>query len=84
MMREGYEMDSPKVGVLEVGETVMVAERRENEASIFRCKFIAPNGAICWCVLNSPYGQSRLPGSYLSACLDELMDLSLRLVYLQG
>lgn len=48
MMREGYEMDSPKVGVLEVGETVMVAERRENEASIFRCKFIAPNGAICW------------------------------------
>ena len=48
MRREGYEMDSPKVGVLEVGETVMVAERRENEASIFRCKFIAPNGAICW------------------------------------
>ena len=46
-------MDSPKVGVLEVGETVMVAERRENEASIFRCKFIAPNGAICWCVLCS-------------------------------
>ena len=50
MMREGFEMDSPKVGVLEVGETVMVAERTENEASIFRCKFIAPNGAICWCV----------------------------------
>ena len=36
MMREGYEMDSQKLGVLEAGETVMVAERRKNEADIYR------------------------------------------------
>jgi len=49
MMREGYEMDSQKLGVLEAGETVMVAERRKNEADIYRCKFIAPGGGIAWC-----------------------------------
>ena len=70
MMREGYEMDSPKVGVLEVGETVMVAERREHEASIFRCKFIAPNGATCWLVLKNSYTH---PGNLL-ICLSRQAD----------
>ena len=65
MMRDGYEMDSQKLGVLEVGETVHVAERRENEANIFRCKFVAPNGGISWCVHTPHLGLSmreRLPG----------------------
>ena len=71
MMRDGYEMDSQKLGVLEVGDTVLVAERRENEANIFRCKFVAPNGGISWCV-SQPSATSLhlacLP-VYLPACL---------------
>lgn len=43
-------MDSEKVGVLEAGQTVGVALKRQNEAGIIRCKLVIPsNGAVCWC-----------------------------------
>ena len=43
-------MDSEKVGVLEAGQTVGLALRRQNEAGIMRCKLvILSNGVVCWC-----------------------------------
>ena len=42
-------MDSEKVGVLEAGQTVGLALKRENEAGMTRCKLVLPsNGAVCW------------------------------------
>jgi len=44
-------MDSEKVGVLEAGQTVGLALKRQNEAGMTRCKLVLPsNGAVCWSV----------------------------------
>ena len=37
-----------QVGVLEVGDVVRRIQRRMNEASIWRCKFITQKGDIAW------------------------------------
>lgn len=43
-------MDSEKVGVLEPGQTVGLALKRQNEAGMIRCKLVLPsNGAVAWC-----------------------------------
>ena len=41
-------MDSAQLGVLEVGETIMLATRKQNEASIWRCKFLTSTGIVAW------------------------------------
>ena len=48
-MRDGFEMDSRQAGVLEVGDIVQLAQRKANEASIYRCKFATAAGVIAWC-----------------------------------
>jgi hypothetical protein len=42
-------MDSNQCGVLEAGETISVADRRINEANIYRCKFVTSKGLVAWC-----------------------------------
>jgi hypothetical protein len=61
-------MDSEKVGVLEAGEIVGLALKRQNEAGMTRCKLVLPfNGAVCWYVASASrlFESQLLNGSFL-------------------
>ena len=76
MMRDGFEMDSRQAGVLDVGEVIQLAERRPNEASIFRCKFVTSTGVIAWCASTHP-APSQLARLYPHRAIAEMKPFAL-------
>jgi hypothetical protein len=58
-------MDSEKVGVLEAGQTVGLALKRQNNAGVTRCKLVLPsNGVVCWYATSRCFELMELSGAF--------------------